>query len=45
VIVELPMRAAAHGDTVTGRATALIADGRQQAPTSRVKAWQVPCAR
>jgi hypothetical protein len=45
VIVELPLRAAAPGDTVAGRATALIADGRQQAPTSRVRAWRVPCQR
>jgi hypothetical protein len=45
VIVELTTRSRAPGDTVPGRATALIADGRQQAPTSRVKAWQVPCGR
>jgi hypothetical protein len=45
VEVELTTRAPAAGDTVTGRATALIADGRQQAPTSRVKAWRVRCQR
>ena len=45
VVVELSTRAWAAGDTVAGRATALIADGRQQAPTSRVKAWPVPCGR
>jgi hypothetical protein len=45
VIVELTTRAPALGDTVAGRATALIADGRQAAPTSRVKVWQVPCRR
>jgi hypothetical protein len=43
VIVELTKKAPAPGDTVTGRATALIADGRQHAPTSRVKAWRVAC--
>jgi hypothetical protein len=45
VMVELSTRTPAPGDTVPGRATALIADGGQQAPTSRVRAWQVPCRR
>jgi hypothetical protein len=43
VVVELSSRAPAPGDTVTGRATALIADAKQPPPTSRVRVWQVPC--
>ena len=31
-------------DTVTGRATALIADGTRKAPMSRIRAWRRPCA-
>ena len=45
VEVALGTRSPALGDTVSGRATALVADGRREAPTSRVRAWQVPCAR
>lgn len=43
VSVQLATRTPMTGDTTVGRATALIADGRAQAPTSRVRAWRVPC--
>jgi hypothetical protein len=44
VIVTLPTREPAAGDTLTGRATALVANGRVAAPTARVRAWRVPCS-
>jgi hypothetical protein len=43
VSVALPTRAPARGDTVTGTAIALVADGRVENPTARVRAWRVPC--
>ena len=43
VVVDLPTARLAAGDTVTGRASALVADGRRKAPVSRVRAWRVPC--
>lgn len=43
VSVALPTRAPVRGDTVTGTATALVADGRVQNPTARVRAWRVAC--
>lgn len=43
VVVALPAGPLAHGDTVVGRATALIADGRLASPSARVRAWRVPC--
>jgi hypothetical protein len=45
VEVVLSTRNPAPGDTVSGRATALVADGRREAPTSRIRAWPVPCGR
>jgi len=45
IIVELATRPPAAGDTVVGRAVALVNDARRRAPTSRVRAWQVPCSR
>ncbi len=45
VEVALRTRGPAPGDTVSGRATALVADGRREAPRSLVRAWQVPCGR
>ena len=45
VLVRLPKRFPAAGDTLRGRATALIADGRRQAPMAEVRAWAVPCRR
>ena len=44
VALELPNRSPAIGDTVTGKATALIADGRLRAPVASVRAWRVACA-
>lgn len=43
VAVTLPTRRPAPGDTIVGRAQALIADTKSRSPTSRVRAWQVPC--
>jgi hypothetical protein len=45
VVVDLPSRRPLPGDTVTGRARALIAYGDRPIPTARVRAWQVPCSR
>ena len=45
VVVELPTGAPALGDTVAGRARALVGDGRRESPTSRVRAWRVACGR
>lgn len=44
VTVALPTRSPARGDTVSGIATALVADGRVRNPTAKVRAWRVPCA-
>ena len=44
VAVDIPRRTPAPGDTVTGRATALIADGTRKAPISRIRAWRRPCS-
>jgi hypothetical protein len=44
VVVDLPSRRPAPGDTVIGRARALIAYGDRPIPTTRVRAWQVPCS-
>lgn len=35
----------ALGDTVVGRATALVADGRRAAPEASVRTWRVSCGR
>lgn len=43
VVVRLPKRMPEPGDTLRGRATALVADGRRQAPVAEVRAWRVPC--
>ena len=43
VAVTLPTRRPAPGDTITGRAQALVADVKAKSPTSRVRAWAVPC--
>ena len=43
VWVELATRAPAPGDTVSGRATALVARGDVTPPVARVRAWRVPC--
>jgi hypothetical protein len=44
VSVTLPNRSPAAGDTVVGTAFAFIGDGRKTAPTTKVRAWRVPCA-
>ena len=41
--VELSTRAPAPGDTVAGRATALVARGNIEPPVAKVRAWRVPC--
>lgn len=43
VLVEVPKRSLAYGDTVTGRATALVARGDLTPPVAKVRAWRVPC--
>lgn len=43
VMVEIPARRIVGGDTVTGRAAALVADGRLRVPTAAVRAWRVSC--
>ena len=45
VSVEVPHRPLASGDTVSGTAVALVADGRTEPPRSRVRVWRVPCRR
>ena len=42
VTVDLPTRALALGDTVEGRATALVANGATPS-SAAVRAWRVPC--
>ena len=43
VRVVLPTRTPAPGDTISGVATAFIAYGDRTPPTSKVRAWAVPC--
>lgn len=43
VAVTLANRAPAVGDTVTGRAVALVPRADIEAPRSRVRAWRVRC--
>ena len=43
--VELATRVPADGDTVSGKATALVARGDITPPVAKVRAWRVPCAR
>ena len=43
VLVELSTRTPAFGDTLTGRATAFVADGAIAPPVSQVRAWRVDC--
>lgn len=44
VYIELATRRPAPGDTVSGRATALVASGRITPPVAKVMAWRVPCS-
>ena len=43
VTVALPTRTPAMGDTVVGRAVALVPRGDIAAPEARVRAWRVAC--
>jgi hypothetical protein len=43
VTVDLPARPLAPGDTVEGRATALVANGYVTSPSATVRAWLVAC--
>ena len=43
VVIALDAKPIAPTDTVSGRATALVADGRLRAPTSAVRLWRVAC--
>lgn len=45
VAVALPTRTPAPGDTLVGRAVALVPGPNVDAPVSRVRAWRVPCRR
>ena len=45
VAVSLGARELAAGDTVLGRATALVADAHKASPVAKVRAWRVPCGR
>jgi hypothetical protein len=44
VAVDLPRRTPAPGDTVSGVARALVADGTRKSPASHIRAWRRPCA-
>jgi hypothetical protein len=43
VVVLLPNREPAPGDTVSGEAIAMRADADSTSPRTRVRAWRVPC--
>ena len=43
VLVEFPAKPKSPSDTVSGRASALVADGRKKPSTSAIRAWLVPC--
>ena len=43
VMVEFPAKPKSPSDTVSGRALALVADGRKKPSTSAIRAWLVPC--
>ena len=45
VLVEVPSRRPAPGDTLSGRATALVASGKITPPVAPVRIWRVPCGR
>lgn len=45
VSVRFPRAPRAVGDTVRGRAIALVADGRVTSPEAETLAWLVPCKR
>ena len=43
VLVELKAKPVTLSDTVAGRATAFVADGRKQPSTSAIRGWRVAC--
>ena len=43
IAVKFTTKPTSPKDTVSGRATALVADGRKRPPVSSVRLWQVPC--
>jgi hypothetical protein len=43
VSIEFSGRAPAAGDTVSAKATALVADGRVTPPTAPARVWRVAC--
>ena len=43
IVVVLERPPSAPRDTVAGRATAIVADGRKASPTSLVRAWYARC--
>jgi hypothetical protein len=45
VVIEVPNRRPAPGDTLLGRATALVASGQITPPVAPVRIWRVPCRR
>ena len=45
VLVEVPTRRPSPGDTLLGRATALVASGKVTPPVAAVRVWRVPCGR
>lgn len=44
VLLEFDPRALTASDTVTGKATALVADAHRPSPVSRARVWRVACA-
>lgn len=45
VVISLEHTPRSPGDTVHGRAMALVADGRKASPTSSIRAWEKRCGR
>lgn len=43
VALAFDPRGLAVGDTVVGKATALVADARTPSPVSKARVWRVPC--
>ena len=43
IVIAFTAKPSSPKDTVPGKATALVADGRLRASTSNVRVWQVPC--
>jgi hypothetical protein len=43
VVITFDRTPTVAGDTVTGRAAAMVADGRKPAPRTLIRAWLKPC--